>query len=345
MGNILWNTPKFGKTEVKEVTEVLESGYVSEGPKTKELEEKLAKILGVKHVIMTTSCTAALHLALEADKKIRNYTKGRVIIPNVTFVATKNAVEMAGLDYELTDVEPGTYVMNYNVKLADKDMPKAIICVNLLGRRPKEMTTMVKPSVKPTVICDNAGAFGSDVSNGDIGCYSLQSNKLITCGQGGFCATDDDTYDIVLRQLKDFGRKFKEDNQSVGFNYKFNDILAAVVLGQLRQFEARKKLAKKEWQQYHDAFPGSVLGGGTVPLWIEFDAGLFRNELVMHLAKNGVGARLPWDCLEDNSFLYPISRRYQDNIIWLPNGPNVTPKDIRRIIKLIKEFDNEVFQS
>ncbi len=263
---IAWNEPKFGEKEKELVCDVLDSGYVSEGPKTRELEEKLAEIVGTKHVIMTTSGTIALQLALEAVKATSFEEDMHVCIPALTFLATRNAITNAGLKYYIQDVDEKEYTINSHG--GHIFMP-----VNLLGRGVSRSFISGLQDDGFPVICDNAGCLGSDVPIGDIGCYSLQGNKIISCGQGGFCATDSDTYARLIRRYKDFGRINKDDNESFGVNYKFNDILAAVALGQLDGLDERKELLLEQYTQYKDnlSYYGKFmkLRPGEVPLWIE----------------------------------------------------------------------------
>jgi perosamine synthetase len=335
---ISWNNPKFGKKELELVKQVLESGYVSEGPMTKKLEEELSKICHAKHIIMTTSATAALYLAIEADKRIRDYTEGEVIIPNLTFIATKNAVEMAGLEPIVYDVENETFLGIGERKVK---VPSILLLVNLLGRGYKLDSTGDEWT---SVICDNAGCLGSNVPNGKVGCYSLQANKLITCGQGGFCATDDEEYAKVIRQIKDFGREDKYDQDTKGFNFKFNDIQAAVVLGQLQQLDVRKKLHLQQYNFYKKALSkyGKFIdfNKGEIPLWVEFFLGDVRkrDNLYTFLKEEGIECRKPWTNLLYDSELYPNSAYYENNCIWLPNGASLTTSQQNKVIRKIKEF-------
>jgi perosamine synthetase len=335
-----WNSPKFGGRELELVKQVLNTGYVSEGPMTKKLEKQLGKICNTKHIIMTTSATAALYLAIEADKRIRNYTEGEVIIPNLTFIATKNAVEMAGLIPKIEDV----WADNRFMCKGESYMPehKIQIPVNLLGRNWDSWNKFGNLSYIDTItICDNAGCLGSNVPNGKVGCYSLQANKLITCGQGGFCATDDDEYAKVIREIKDFGRKDKYDQHTQGFNFKFNDIQAAIVLGQLEQLEDRARLHISQYYNYKLdlSYFGKFVDytNEEVPLWVEFITDK-RDELFEYLKENGVEARKPWKPLVDNPELYPNTDYYTKNCLWLPNGASLSSEDQTKVISLIKKF-------
>lgn len=325
-----WNEPTFGKKEAELVAEVLRSGYVSEGPKTKELESKLAKIIGCKYIIMTTSCTAALYLAIEADKRIKHYTKGLVIIPDLTFVATKNAVEMAGLTPLALDVDADIFVFKSGCKIK---VAKICVCVNLLGR------TSYWNQNNETIIYDNAGCLGSDVPIGKVGCYSLQGNKIISCGQGGFCATDDNNYAREIRKIKDFGRENKSENNNIGFNFKFNDILAAVCLGQLEQLEARKKLLKKQYLIYKKNLSkfGKFIDfkKDEIPLWVEFIVKK-RDVLFDYLKENKISCRKPWEPITR----LPNAKFYSNNVMWLPNGAGLSEDSQNKVINTIKEFYN-----
>jgi perosamine synthetase len=337
---ISWNNPVFGTRELELVKQVLESGYASEGPMTKELEKQLGKICHAKHIIMTTSATAALYLAIEADKRIRNYTEGEVIIPNLTFIATKNAVEMANLIPKVVDVNEENFMMippGYK-----PEMDKLIIPVNLLGRQRGLVEDCLEEFIPK--IYDNAGCLGSNVPNGKVGCYSLQANKLLTCGQGGFCATDDDEYAKVIIQIKDFGRENKDDQHTKGFNFKFNDIQAAVVLGQLELFSSRRQLLINQYGRYGKEL--SELGrfisyeDTELPLWVEFITDK-RDELYEYLKSKGIESRKPWKPLVDNPKLYPNTDYYCNNCLWLPNGASLTREQQGEVIKCIKEFYNK----
>lgn len=344
--SISWNEPTFGEKELELVKEVLESGYVSEGPKTKELEEKLAEIIGCKHVIMTTSCTAALWLAIEADKKIKGYNEGEVAIPDLTFVATKNAVDITGLTPYIKDVDSKKYMMEKNGSYSNNVV--TIIPVNLIGRRSQfdGMDEVVNENDVDgwcSVICDNAGCIGSNVPIGKVGCYSLQGNKIISCGQGGFCATDDDEYAKKIRQLKDFGREDKDDNDTIGFNLKFNDILAAVTLGQLKSLTKRKVKLVNQYLEYREElckygeFIDFDLDNGEVPLWVEFKTDK-RDELFEYLKEKGISCRKPWKAIMS----LPNAKEYEDTILWLPNGQTLTEENQKEVIKEIKEFYNGI---
>lgn len=327
-----WNEPKFGKKELELVKEVLNEGYVSEGPKTKELEKKLAKIVGVKHVIMTTSGTSALKLSLEAVKYRHWKEDFSASIPSLTFLATKNAVIDADIKPIIKDVTKDNYTI-------DSHSGNIFIPVNLLGRSAgKEFIEGLQEEGFP-VICDNAGCLGSNVPIGDIGCYSLQGNKIISCGQGGFCATDSDTYNRLIRRFKDFGRTSKEGIDGESLNYKFNDILAAVTLGQLELLDERRQLLVDQYLLYKKEIRYGKFMEFTeyeVPLWVEMkcSSNYDRDKIIERLKRENINCRIPWKPLDDS----PNANEYYKKVIWLPNGPTLTKDKQMEVIKQINKY-------
>src|SRR3989344_4745868 len=116
---IRWNEPKFGDEELEEIKEVLKASYVNEGPKTKELEEKIKNYLGVKYVILTTNATAALFLAIKSDAIIKGIKDFEVLVPNLTMFATATSVDWAGGKPVLVEVEKNRATMDYE-KIEEK---------------------------------------------------------------------------------------------------------------------------------------------------------------------------------------------------------------------------------
>jgi len=361
---INWNEPRFDKDDLEHIKEVLETAYVNEGPKSKELEEKLKEYLGTRHIILTTSATAALFLAIKADSIIKKITDFEVIVPDLTMFATATAVEWAGGKPILVDVEKEKITIDVN-KIEEKITPKtmAIIPVHTLGRS-SDMGTLNNLAQKHnlTIIEDAAGALGSKYegisylgSMGKLGCFSLQSNKIITCGQGGIIATNDDQYNEVIRRLRDFGRFDKKEfvHEKIGFNLKFNDLSAALALGQFEKIEKRKDLLKNQFDQYKQELSSITqikffpYQEGEIPLWIDIIAEK-RDELNDYLISQNIHPRKEWPSLhmnppyikQGNDGDFQNSSFFSKNVLWLPNGPAINKEQITLISSKIKEFYN-----
>lgn len=360
---IRWHEPRFGEEEKKLVSEVLDTGYPSEGPKTKELEEKIKEYLGVKYVVLTTSGTIALFLAVKADQIIRNLQNFEVIVPDFTMMGTINAVKLANAKPISVDVEMDRLGIDVNIiekKITDKT--KIIIPVHIHGRL-CDINSLNRLAEKHnlTIIEDACGCLGSKYEDkylgtyGKMGCFSLQSNKIISCGQGGVVVTNDVEYYEVLRRIRDQGRVNNSEKEYLieGYNFKFNDISAAIMLGQFKLLEQRKQLALNQHSQYKKElaeikqirFPETYLEKGEIPFRIDIIV-KNRKELIEYLKSHNIQALECWpsihrtkSCLnQGNDSEFPNSSYISDNVLWIPNGPAVNEQDIFYVCNKIKEF-------
>jgi dTDP-4-amino-4,6-dideoxygalactose transaminase len=260
--------PYFDQEELEEIKTVLDSGWVSQGPKVKEFEDKIASYLGVKYAIAVTNCTAALHLALLSI----GIKKGdEVLVADFTFPATGHSVLYCGARPVFIDVKLDTY--NIDTELIEEKITnrtKAIIPVHAFGQ-PADMDVIIKISKDHNlkVIEDAACALGAKYNDknagtiGDIGCFSFHARKGITTGEGGMAVTNDKNLADKMRHLSVFGMtsawvREKSDEFVVpkfteaGYNYKMSDITAAVGVAQIRKLEkiiVRKKELAKYWDE------------------------------------------------------------------------------------------------
>lgn len=187
--------PYFDSEELAEIKRVLDSGWVSQGPKVKEFEDKITEYLGVKYAIAVTNCTSALHLAL-----LSIGVKGgdEVLVADFTFPATGHAVLYCGAKPVFIDIDLKTYNID-PVLIEDKitDKTKAIIPVHTFGQ-PAEMDEIIEiaEDYNLKVIEDAACALGAKYKNkfagtiGDTGCFSFHARKGVTTGEGGMVVTD-----------------------------------------------------------------------------------------------------------------------------------------------------------
>ncbi len=260
--------PYFDQEELDEIKKVLDSGWVSQGPKVKEFEEKASKYLNAKYAIAVNNCTAALHLALLSVDIKRN---DEVLVADYTFPATGHSALYCGADPVFVDIRPDTYNIDPGMieeKITDRT--KAIIPVHTFGQ-PAEMDEIMKIATKYDlkVIEDAACAFGARYKKkyagtvGDIGCFSFHARKGITTGEGGMVTTDDKALADKIRYLSVFGMTPAWDREKsehfhvpefteAGYNYKMSDITAAVGVAQLRKLDRiieRKNELAKYWDE------------------------------------------------------------------------------------------------
>jgi dTDP-4-amino-4,6-dideoxygalactose transaminase len=254
--------PYFGAEELELIKEVLDSGWVTQGPKVKTFESMAAEYLGINHTVAVCNCTAALHLSLLA----LGISKGdEVIVADFTFPATGHSVMFCGAKPVFIDINPRTYNID-PILIEEKITPrtKAIIPVHTFGQ-PADMDNIMKIAWKHDlkVIEDAACAFGAKYKNryagtiGDIGCFSFHARKGITTGEGGMVVTCNKEYADKIRMLSMFGMESAWDRKVevvipkfsyLGYNYKMSDITAAIGIIQLKKIsemiERRRYLAE-----------------------------------------------------------------------------------------------------
>jgi len=359
--NISWWTPEIGPLEYDLIRGVLASNYVNEGEVTEAFERKLEELLGVKHVVAVTSGTAAIMLALAG---LGVGPGDEVIIPDVTFIATANAVVLAGATPVLADVDPHTLnIAPEAISRAITARTKAIIPVHVSGRA-ADMTAILEIAREHdlVVVEDAAEAFLSRHEGrclgtlGDAGCLSFSPNKIITTGQGGAILTNDDRLDVRLHELKDQGRPVRgtggdDLHRSIGYNFKFTNLQAALGLGQLSYLEQRLERMKETYRIYADmvqdldgfALPGFRLDTGESPQWIDaiVDG---RDELDRYLLERNVHCRRFWFPLHTQAAYrqsddrFPHSTRVCRRAMWLPSAFTLSDDDVKTVCRHIAAF-------
>jgi dTDP-4-amino-4,6-dideoxygalactose transaminase len=248
--------PDIGDKEIQAVSDVLRSGQLVQHKKVAELEEQVAKYLGCNYVIAVSSGTSALHLSLVA---VGIGPNDEVIVPDFTFPATANVVELVGATPVLVDIDSETF--NIDITKAESCITaktKAIIPVHEFGC-PVEMQDLSKLAEANglVIIEDAACALGAEYRGrkcgtfGITGCFSLHPRKAITTGEGGLIATNSEEVAVRLQQLRNHGMVRLEtgiDFVCAGFNYRMTEFQAAIGLVQLEKLEqsieTRQQLVK-----------------------------------------------------------------------------------------------------
>lgn len=246
--------PDIDETELAEVREALESGWVTTGPKTKQFEQEFAAAVGAKHAIAVNSCTAAMHLALEALGLKRG---DEVITTPYTFAATAEVIRYFDAHPVLVDVDERDLNMRADLLAAAiTSHTRAIIPVHIAGL-PAELDTIheVARQHDLPVIEDAAHAFPSSYHARPIGsisqftCFSFYATKTITTGEGGMICTDHDRWAERCRIMalhgisKDAWKRYTAEGSwyyeiiAPGYKYNLTDIAAALGLAQLHKAE------------------------------------------------------------------------------------------------------------
>jgi len=310
--------PYFDSDELDEIRGVLDSGWVSQGPKVKEFEDKAAKYLGVKYAIAVTNCTAALHLSLLS---VGIKEEDEVLVADYTFPATGHSVLYCRAKPVFVDVDSRTYNIDPSL-IEDKitDKTKAIIPVHTFGQ-PAEMDEIMEIAKDHNlkVIEDAACAFGAMHKNnfagtiGDIGCFSFHARKGITTGEGGMVVTNDRNIADFIRNFSIFGATSAWDREKsnkftipeftkVGYNYKMSDVTAAIGVAQLRKLDniiERKRELARYWDeilQEINFIESPYVSDDVKHIYQSYvvlvDKRINRNNMIETLLKNGVQTQI-----------------------------------------------------
>lgn len=359
--HIPWWRPETGSEERALVQRVLDSNYLNDGDVTNEFERQMAAALGAHYGVAVTSGTAAIFLSLAA---LGIGHGDEVIVPDVTFIATANAVTLAGATPVLVDIEAATLGMDPDaLERAITPRTKAVVPVHVSGRAAAIERILDIAHARGLVVVEDAaealrsrhrgrclGTFGR------AGCFSFSPNKTITTGQGGLIVTDDEALTVRLRELKDQGRPVRgtggnDIHGSLGFNFKLTNLQAAVGVAQLARLDARVERLASIYREYRRGLAGldqvRVLpfdvDHGESPQWVDALAER-RDDLIEYLKRLDIDCRPFWFPIHTQQ---PYRRRDQDfpnamgvlpRALWLPSALSLSDDDVRTVCRRIREF-------
>jgi len=375
---IPFHRASIGEEEALAVAEVVRSGWLTMGPRTFQFEREFADYVGAKHAIAVSSCTAALHVALEAI----GLTAGdEVILPTNTFTATAEVVTYFHARPVFADIDPVTLSVDFlDVERKITGRTKAIIPVHY-GGQPCDMAELAALAAvaKLRVIEDAAHALPASyrgVSVGSISeltAFSFYATKTLCTGEGGMITTNDDElagrmgimrlHGISRDAWKRYGSggSWKYEVVAGGFKYNMTDIQAALGLTQLHKCdemnEARRKIAK----EYDEAFTSeTVLETPSIredrrsawhlyPLRLNLEQlTITRDGFIAELQERGIGTSVHFIPLHlqpfyRNRFGYrsgdlPVSEREFKRYLSLPIFPNMTEEEIQRVIENVRNI-------
>jgi len=358
---LTWWVPLMGAREKELVAEVIDRQFPNDGEYTTRFEKKIAEICEVPYAVAVTSGTMAITAALMACGISRG---DEVIVPDVTFIATANAVQMAGGVPVLVDVREDDLMIDPNaIKRAITPRTAAIVPVHISGRpAPMDEILQLASEYDLYVVEDSAEGLGSVWngkalgSRGDAGTFSFSPAKTITTGQGGAVITSDEEIYEKLRLLKDQGRPVRgtggaDTHIALGFNMKFTNLQAAMGLAQLEEFDSRVTHQKQLYEWYREFLPESSrlrlmdfdVKNGICPQWVDVwvDG---CDDLVEYFEARGIQPRKFWFPLHtqmpyrqvDDAF--PVATRVGESAMWLPSALTMTRDDVCFVCENIQEW-------
>ncbi|MFJ8675646.1 DegT/DnrJ/EryC1/StrS family aminotransferase [Streptomyces sp. NPDC093589] len=339
--------PALGGKELEYLTATVEDGWISsQGPMVQRFEQAFADYNGSAHGVACSSGTAALTLALRA---LGVGPGDEVIVPEFTMVATAWAVTYTGATPVFVDCGDDLNVDVSRIEEKITSRTKVIMPVHIYGRRCDMDAIMdIAFQYNLKVVEDSAEAHGVRPV-GDIACYSLFANKIITAGEGGICLTDDPKLAGQLAHLR--AMAFTKDHsflhKKLAYNYRMTAMQAAIALAQTERLdeilETRRGIEKRYDEGLADV-PGITLMPPRDVLWMYDLRAERRAELQAFLAGHSIETRL---------FFKPMSRQpmyfhpdwpslkaseFAADGLYLPTHSDLTPDDQDFIVGRIRAF-------
>lgn len=356
--------PQTDESEIDEIRAVMQSGYLTQGPKVAEFEGLVAERIRASHTFATTSATTALHLTLAA---LGIGPGDEVLVPDFTFPATANVVVQQGATPVLVDIDVATFAMD-PADLARKATPRAraVMPVHPFGL-PADMDSIgeIAAARGLAVIEDAACALGAEYRSravgtiGVAGCFSFHPRKSITTGEGGMIATDDDALADRIRLLRSHGgirRGGRFVFEDAGFNYRLSDILAAVGVAQMRKLDEMLGVRRGVAALYDRALAGEA--GLVIPICppglahtyqsyvVLLDAQIDRDAVIAQLASAGIETTLGTYALHAEPFFgraygcapgdVPNSYRAFVSSLALPLHAGISSEQVDEVVEALK---------
>lgn len=309
MKNIPLMKPYITEEVKRKVNEVLDSGMLTEGNVTRELEAQFQAYVGCNRVLAVTSCTTGLEMALRA---LGVGPGDEVIVPDYTYPATADVVAIVGAKTVIVDVSEKNMLIDYEaMERAVTPRTKAVIPVSLFGNPlDADKLSAFRSRCGVPIIEDAACSIGAEFRGrkvgalADISVFSLHPRKFITTGEGGIVTTDSHAFADWMDSYKHFGMGKSVERVSVSFerigtNYKLSNILAAVGVVQMRHVEtllARRRELAANYASMLEKMPGvkmpSVVANGkhshqSFCLFIEN-----RNEVMAKMREKGIEVQI-----------------------------------------------------
>lgn len=348
--------PTFDEQTKKDLLDVLDSGWVGNGPKVLEFEQKFAEMVGAKYAVATNSATSALDICLKAY----DITDGELITTPMTFVSDAWVGEANGMDVTFADIDEDTLCIDpESVKITPRT--RAIIAVDSHGRLADIQA--LKRKFNGLVIEDAAHACYTPGAGkyADLTVWSFQAVKTLPIFDGGMITTNDEAIAKKLKTLTWLGiEKSTFDRVSQkGYQWEYEinhsgikgymtDVQAVIGLGQMKRLEAMNERRRIIQLAYNTAFEGN--SWFKAPAWsytVQYYTPQWENRdgLCEYLANKGISTSVHFKPLSELNYWkkgkkneLPITERVWKSLLSLPVHESLTNEEIDFIISSVKEF-------
>jgi dTDP-4-amino-4,6-dideoxygalactose transaminase len=367
--------PYLTAEEAQAAYDTILTGWITQGPRVAEFEEKFAAYTGAKYAVAVSNCTTALHLAMI----VAGVGQGdEVICPSMSYIATANSIKYVGAKPVFAEINPANYNLDVNdVARKITSKTKAILLVHQIGM-PADIDAFKQLAEKHglKLIEDAACAAGSSYKGAKIGshselvCFSLHPRKVISTGDGGFITTNREDYYQRMKLLRQHGMSVNdrvrhessklifEDHIEVGYNYRMTDIQAAVGIKQLEKLDWIVAERRKIAMRYNEAFKdidyiqlpleetGYFTNYQSYSIYLKDNCPVSRNEIMQKMLDDGISSRRGIMTThretayktEYAGLSLPVSEKSADRSIILPLYIPMKDEDIEKVIEAFRMY-------
>lgn len=349
--------PVIGEEEKQAVLEVLDSGFLAQGPRVKAFEEAFAEMMGVKYAIATSSGTTALHLALLAHGIGED---DEIITSPFTFIASANCTLFVGAKPVFVDVDERTFNIDASlIEAAVTEKTRAILPVYLYGLC-CDMDAIMKIAEKHNLVviedaCQaHAAEFGGKRAGSfGTGTFSFYPTKNITSAEGGMITTDDEAINETCRVIRNHGMRRRYYHDQLGYNLRMTDLHAAVGGAQLGKLEKFNKL-RAENAAYYDANLKGVITpfvpDGYRHVYHQYTIRVpdgKRDGLREYMKEHEIGSEIYYPVPIHQQGFYeeqfgkqemPVAEKLAGEVLSIPVHPSLTKADREKIVSTINTY-------
>jgi len=367
--------PYLTTEEAQAAYDTILTGWITQGPRVADFEEKFASYTGAKYAVAVSNCTTALHLSMivagigEGDE---------VICPSLSYIATANCIRYVNAVPVFAEVDPVTYNLDiHDVIKRITPKTKAILLVHQIGM-PADIDAFQKlcDARGLKLIEDAACAAGSAYKDKKIGshselvCFSFHPRKVISTGDGGMITTSRKDFYERLKLLRQHGMAVNDrvrhesktvmitDHLELGYNYRMTDVQAAIGIKQLEKLDWVVSERRKIAQYYHEALrhidvirlpleePGYFSNYQSYSVYLKPECKINRDELMQKMLEQGIATRsgIMTSHRETayrqyvNGLSLPVSEEACDRSIIIPLYVPMTQEEMELVVHVLKQY-------
>jgi perosamine synthetase len=350
--------PSLDGNESKYVMDAVQSGWISSlGKYVDQFEAAIRDVTGARHAIAVSNGSVAIHLALHC---LDVGPGDEVIVPTFTYIASVNAIALAGATPVFVDVSADDWLIDpISAEAAITPKTKAIMPVDLYSAISSPEIYRLAKSKGLAVVEDAAEVFGSTVSgrhaglDADVATFSFFGNKTVTTGEGGAVISNDDALAARMRKVKGQGQSLDRRywHDEIGFNYRMTNICAAIGLAQIERLDQILSRKRAISRLYREALANTGVTFQQVPNDVQTSEWLIsvlvppsvdRDLVMKEMAAVGVDTRPVFFCAHHMPMYasgqsLPIAEDISRRGISLPSFPGLKDDEVLRVADALKD--------